>query len=68
MVSRKDLLVIGIISILLSVTGFILDINERVPDIRINVFDISMMAGLICGIISILYFPIKLLANRFGRQ
>lgn len=68
MVSKKDFTVIGIISILLSVTGFILDLNERVPDIKTNVFEIFMMTGLIYGIISILYFPIKLLTNKLDKQ
>jgi hypothetical protein len=68
MVSKKDFIVIGIVSILLSVTGFILDLNERVQDIYTNVFEILMMAVLIYGIISILYFPIKLLTNKLGRQ
>jgi hypothetical protein len=68
MVSKKDFKVIGIVSILLSVTGFILDLNERVQDIYTNVFEILMMTVLIYGIIAILYFPIKLLTNKLGRQ
>ena len=68
MISKKDFLVIGIVSILLSVTGFILDLNEKVQDIKTNVFEIFMMTGLIYGIISIFYFPIKLLTNKLARQ
>lgn len=68
MVSKKDFIVIGIVSILLSVTGFILDLNERVPDIKTNVFEIFMMTGIIYGIISIFYFPIKLLIIKLGKR
>ena len=68
MVSKKDFIVIGIVSILLSVTGFILDLNERVPDIKTNVFEIFMMTGIIYGIISVFYFPIKLLTIKLGKR
>jgi hypothetical protein len=68
MVGKIDFIVIGIISILLSVAGFILDLNERVLDIKTNVFEILMMTILIYGIICILYFPIKLLTNKLGKQ
>jgi hypothetical protein len=68
MVHKKDFIVIGIISILLSVTGFILDLNERVQDIKTTIFEILMMTVLIYGMISIFYFPIKLLKNKLGKQ
>jgi hypothetical protein len=68
MVRKKDFIVIGIISILLSVTGFILDLNERVQDIKTTIFEILMMTVLIYGMISIFYFPIKLLKNKLGKQ
>ena len=68
MVRKKDFIVIGIISILLSMTGFILDLNERVQDIKTTIFEILMMTVLIYGMISIFYFPIKLLKNKLGKQ
>ncbi len=68
MISKKDFIVIGIVSILISLTGFILDLNERVQDIKTNVFEIVVMTVLIYGLISILYFPIKLLLNKLGKQ
>ena len=68
MVRKKDFIVIGIISILLSMTGFILDLNERGQDIKTTIFEILMMTVLIYGIISILYFPIKLLTINWGKR
>jgi hypothetical protein len=68
MVHKKDFIVIGIISILLSMTGFILDLNERGQDIKTTIFEILMMTVLIYGMISIFYFPIKLLKNKLGKQ
>ena len=46
MVTKKAFFRIGVLSLLLSMTGFILDLNERVPDIKTNVFEIVMMTGL----------------------
>ena len=54
MVTKKAFFRIGVLSFLLSMTGFILDLNERVPDIKTNVFEIVMMTGLCYGIISVI--------------
>jgi len=64
----KDLLIIGAISLILSITGFILDLNERVPDITTNIFETAMMAGVIFVIISVFYFPIKLITYKLQKQ
>ena len=64
MASKKDFIRIGILSLLLSMTGFILDLEERVPDVKTNVFEIVMMTGLCHAIISVFYFPISLLLYR----
>lgn len=67
MVTRKDFFRIGILSLFLSITGFILDMNERVPDIKTNVFEVLMMTGLSYGVISIFYFPINLLIQKLAK-
>jgi hypothetical protein len=64
MTTKKDFIRIGILSFLLSMTGFILDQDERVPDIKTNVFEIVMMTGLCYGIISVFYFPISFLIHK----
>jgi hypothetical protein len=64
MATKKDFIRIGILSFLLSMTGFILDLDERVPDIKTNVFEVVMMTGLCYGIISVFYFPISLLLHK----
>jgi hypothetical protein len=67
MATKKDFFRIGILSLMLSITGFILDLAERVPDIKTNVFEVLMMTGLFYGIISILYFPISLLIHKLAK-
>ena len=67
MATKKDFTRIGVLSLLLSMTGFILDLNERVPDIKTNVFEIVMMTGLCFGIISFFYFPISLLIRKLAK-
>ena len=67
MASKKDFIRIGILSLLLSMTGFILDLEERVPDVKTNVFEIVMMTGLCYGIISVFYFTISLLIHKLAK-
>ena len=67
MATKKDFIRIGVLSLLLSMTGFILDLDERVPDIKTNVFEIVMMTGLCYGIISVFYFTISLLIYKLAK-
>ena len=67
MVTKKAFFRIGVLSFLLSLTGFVLDLNERVPDIKTNVFEIVMMTGLCYGIISFFYFPFSLLIHKLTK-
>ena len=64
MATKKDLIRIGIVSLLMSMTGFILDQDERVLDVKTNVFEIVIMTGLCYGIISVIYFPISLMLHK----
>ena len=68
MVAKKAFFRIGVLSFILSLTGFVLDLNERVPDIKTNVFEIVMMTGLFYGIISFFYFPISLLIRELAKS
>jgi hypothetical protein len=67
MVSKKDFIRIGVLSLLLAMTGFILDLNERVPDVKTNIFEVVMMTGLCYTIISVFYFPIKVLIHKLAK-
>ena len=67
MATKKDLIRIGILSLLMSMTGFILDQDERVLDVKTNVFEIVIMTGLCYGIISVIYFPISLLIHKLTK-
>ena len=68
MATKKDLIRIGILSLLMSMTGFILDQDERVLDVKTNVFEIVIMTGVCYGIISVFYFPISLLIHILAKQ
>ena len=67
MVTKKAFFRIGVLSLLLSLTGFILDQDERVLDVKTNVFEIVIMTGLCYGIISVIYFPISLLIHKLTK-
>ena len=65
MINKKDIIIIGIISILLKVIGFILDLNERIPNILLNTYEVLFMSAIIFIMISIIYFPVKLIIYKF---
>jgi hypothetical protein len=65
MINKKDIIIIGIISILLTVIGFILDLNERIPNILLNTYEVLFMSAIIFIMISIIYFPVKLIIYKF---
>jgi hypothetical protein len=65
MINKIDFIIIGIISILLTVIGFILDLNERIPNILLNTYEVLFMSAIIFIMISIIYFPVKLIIYKF---
>jgi hypothetical protein len=65
MINKKDIIIIGIISILLTVIGFILDFNERIPNILLNIYEVLFMSAIIFIMISIIYLPVKLIIYKF---
>ena len=48
--------------------GFVLDLDERVQDVKTNVFEIAMMTALCFGIISVFYFPIRVLIHKLAKK
>jgi hypothetical protein len=68
MINKKDILILGIISILLTVIGFILDLNERIPNILLNIYEMLIMSTIIFILISIIYFPVKLIIYKFRKS
>jgi len=65
MINKIDFIIIGIISILLTVIGFILDLNERIPNILLNTYEVLFMSAIIFIMISIIYLPVKLIIYKF---
>ena len=65
---RKPFLVILIFSFIISVSGFIADLDERYPDIFVNIKDILVMTALIFGSLSILYLGFFLLVAMLSKK
>ncbi len=51
----KSFLLILIFSAIISISGFIIDLDERYPDILVNIKDVLVMTALIFSAFSILY-------------
>jgi hypothetical protein len=68
MVTKEAFFRIGLLSLLLSMIGFVLDLDERVQDVKTNVFEIAMMTALCFGIISVFYFPIRVLIHKLAKK
>lgn len=64
MKNKKEIVIIILISMILSVFGFVIDLKERVPDIKTNIYEIFMMGAIMFVFISIFYFPIKYIINK----
>jgi len=62
-----ELIIISSISLLTSIFGFIIDLNERIPDLKSNILETLMMAGVIFILISFLYLPCKILLSIFQK-
>ncbi len=52
---KRNIIIVASIAIALSIIGFILDLNERVPSILQNIIDISIMAAVFFSIGMIIY-------------
>jgi hypothetical protein len=65
---KKEILIIISISFLLSIFGFILDLNERVQNIWINIYEIVMMTGIIFCALAIIFFSLKFMIILLRRQ
>lgn len=67
MTYHKDILIILAVAFILSLSGFVIDLHERVPDIMVNIFEILMMTGIIFGAIAFVCFPLKFIATIFSK-
>ncbi len=56
---RNEFIGIYTVSFILSVIGFILDLNERLPNVFKNVFEIFTLSCFIFLILIIAYLPFK---------
>jgi hypothetical protein len=61
---KKNLL---IVSFILSMIGFIIDLRERVPNVWINIFEIIMMTGIIFTVFTSIYLLYIVILKVFQR-
>ena len=64
----KPLLLILIFSAIFSIIGFIVDLDERYPDIVVNIKDVLVMTALLFSSFSILYLIFLLFAGLFSKK
>jgi hypothetical protein len=62
--TKKNLL---IVSFILSMIGFIIDLRERVPNVWINIFEIIMMTGIIFTVFTSIYLLYIVILKVFQR-
>lgn len=60
---KKNIIIVASVALALSIIGFILDLNERVPSIYQNIIDITMMAAIFFSIGMMIYSIIAISAN-----
>ncbi len=63
---KSHFLIIAVVSLFLSVLGFVLDINERIDDVFLNVFEVFMMFLVLFGFISMCYTGLYYLRRRLS--
>ena len=56
-----------IVSFILSMIGFILDLRERVPNVWVNIFEIIMMTGIIFTVFTSIYLLYIVILKVFQR-
>lgn len=62
---KRNIIIVASVALALSIFGFILDLNERVPSILQNIIDVVMMAAIFFSIGMMIYSIIALSLNKF---
>jgi hypothetical protein len=60
---KKNSIVLLIGSLLMSLIGFFMDTDPRESSLLISIFEILMLTIILFTILSVVYFPIRLLLN-----
>lgn len=68
MLTKKELISIAVISIAIAVIGFVLDVNERVPNILTNIMETLILSCLVFAVVTMVYIPIKLIVFKLRKQ
>lgn len=68
MVHKKEIISIAVISIAIAIIGFVMDLNERVPNIITNSMETLILSCLIFAVFAMFYFPIKFVVFKLRKQ
>lgn len=68
MLSKKEIISIAVISIAIAIIGFVLDVNERVPNILTNIMETLILSCLIFAVFAMFYIPIKFVVYKLRKQ
>jgi hypothetical protein len=68
MKKAKSFMLILMFSAFISILGFIFDMDERYPDIMVNIKDVLLMTALIFSAVSILYLIYLLFAGLVAKK
>lgn len=52
---KRNMIIVALVALFLSMIGFFLDLNERVPSILQNIIDVSIMTAIFFSIGMMLY-------------
>lgn len=61
---KRNIIIVASVALGMSIVGFILDLNERVPSILQNIIDISIMAAVFFSIGMIIYSMVAISYSR----
>ena len=61
MMTKREIFILGLIACILSIIGFYVDDDVRVPNIATNIFEIVMVAGILFLLLVILLFVLMIL-------
>jgi hypothetical protein len=63
MMIKREIFILGILASTLSIIGFYVDDDVRVPNIATNIFEIVMVAGILFLLLAVVYLLGKFIFN-----
>lgn len=63
---KTPMLIIAVLSIAIALAGFVLDLNERIPDILTNITDVLMLSFAVFSVLFPVYLLIRYILKTSG--